>query len=71
MFARVITAPVPQSRQPSDPTAALPWRPERTRGSASTAPPSRVDKETRPEEPLYDDMPDLPVAIKQLFVYYE
>ena len=60
---------VPQSRQPADPTAALPQCPERTRDSVPTAPPSRVDKETQPEEPVYDDMSDLSVAIKQLFVY--
>ena len=59
---------VPQSRQPADPTAALHQCPERPRGSVSTAPPSRVGKETQPGEPAYDDMSDLSVAIKQLFV---
>jgi hypothetical protein len=54
---------------PAHPTAALPLCPERTRGPPSTAPPSRVDKETQAEEPLYDDTTDLPIAIKQTFVY--
>lgn len=53
---------------PADPTAALPSCPERTRGPSPTAPPSRVDKETQAEEPLYDDTSDLSIVIKHTTV---